>query len=305
MDSPRRIAPLQVFLLVMLAVVWGSSFILMKRALRDPMGGEVFSPVQVASLRMTIAGIVLLPFAVVTIRHVRRSDWAWLAVVGICGSGIPAFLFTLAQQHMASSVAGMLNALTPLFTMLVGWVLFGSAFRKHQVAGIVVGLCGTASLVWLRAGDDGTTHGGWALLVVLATLCYGISVNTIQHRLAHLNGLRIAALSMMLAAIPCSVIAWWSHPGAVVLGHPWGWRGLVAVLVLGALGSALANVLFFRLTHSTSALFAASVTYLMPLVAVGWGLLDHEQLGALHLIAGGAILAGVWLIRMPGPQKGE
>jgi drug/metabolite transporter (DMT)-like permease len=296
MSARPRIPSLHVMLLIALALVWGSSFILMKRAMKTPDEQPLLSPAQVASMRMFFAGLTLIPFVPSAMRVVRKADWPWLLVVGLCGSGVPAFLFTRAQMHIDSSVAGMLNALTPLFTVIVGVLAFRSAFSARQVTGVVIGLAGAVTLL-LLTGVEKHSHIGWALLVVLATACYGVSVNTIQHKLSHLNGLQTASLSMLLVAIPCGVIALMTSPVEVIRDNPYGLRALGAVVILGAVGSALANALFFRLTHRTSALFAASVTYLIPIVAVGWGIMDDEPLSIWHVAAGGIILVGVWLMR--------
>lgn len=296
MSTRPRIPSFHIVLLIILALVWGSSFILMKRAMKDPEGMPLLSPAQVASLRMFFAGLTLIPFVPSAMRAVKKADWPWLLIVGLCGSGIPAFLFSRAQTHIDSCVAGMLNALTPLFTVLVGVLAFRSAFSARQITGVVIGLAGAVALL-LLTGVEKQSHIGWAMLVVLATACYGVSVNTIQHRLSHLNGLQTASLSMLLVAIPCGVIALSTSPVEIIRENPHGMKALGAVVLLGAVGSALANALFFRLTHRTSALFAASVTYLIPIVAVGWGILDDEPLSIWHVAAGGIILVGVWLMR--------
>jgi len=291
-----RTRPVHFMLLLILALVWGSSFILMKRAMYGTGGVTLLSPVQVAALRMAFAGIALLPFVPTALRKTRPADWKWLFVVGICGSGAPAFLFTFAQQHIESSLAGMLNALTPLFTLLIGLAAFGAHATSRQVAGVLIGLAGAASLLWMT-GITGPERLVWPLLVVLATLCYGISVNTIQFRLSHLSGLQTAALSMLIVGIPGAVIAATTGAAGVAAVHADGLQALAATFTLGVVGSALANALFFRLTQSTSALFSSSVTYLIPLVAVGWGVYDGEPITWRHLVAGLVILAGVWLIR--------
>lgn len=291
-----RTTPYHFLLLIGLSIVWGSSFILMKRALYDSSGSALLTPAQIGSLRMAFAGLALILFVPAALKKVRRSDWPWLFVVGICGSGAPAFLFTFAQQHIDSSLAGMLNSLTPLFTLIIGLVVFRSTVQFRQVAGVLIGLAGAASLI-LFSGITAADRLIWPLLVVFATLCYGISVNTIQFRLSHLGGLHTASLSMLAVGIPCVGIALAVGSPQVIKSHPEGLRAFAAVVTLGALGSALANALFFRLTTATSALFSSTVTYLIPLVAVGWGVLDGEPVTLKHLFAGLIILCGVWMIR--------
>ncbi len=296
MHAPAGKRPLYFFTLIGLALIWGSSFILMSRGMKAPDETAVLSPIHVAALRMFFAGMVLLPFVRPALRSIRPADWKWVAVVGICGSGGPAFMFTYALQHIESSVGGMLNALTPLFTLLIGLVVFKLKVAPRHVAGVLLGLIGAISLLSL-VGNQSVDRVGWALLAVLATLCYGISVNVIQFKLRHVPALHLASFSLLIVAIPCGIVAGMSDAPHIITTHWHGWASLGYVFLLGAIGSAMANIIFFWLTNTTSALFAASVTYLIPLVAVGWGVADDEPLTVWHLVCGLIILAGVWMVR--------
>lgn len=287
----------QVITLALLAITWGSSFILMKRGLRDEMNQPVLRPEQVAALRLGIAGLVLLPISIHAIRKIRPSDWKWLAVVGVIGSGIPAVLFTISQQYLDSSVAGILNALTPLFTLIVGMAIFRRVVMPRQVLGVLIGLGGAVSLISLRGFGD-TENWTYSILIVIATFFYGISVNTISSKISHIPPLHITALSLLIAGVPWSIYLATTNVSEIILQNPHGMKSLGYVCLLAILGTAMANVLFFRLAQQTGPLFASSVTYLMPLVAVGWGLLDGEQLNILHFICALIILTGVWLVNM-------
>lgn len=279
----------------LLALTWGSSFILMKKALRDPEGEAVLAPAQVAGLRLSIAALVLLPASWMAFRKIKRSDLQWIAIVGLIGSGIPAFLFTYSQQFLDSSVAGILNALTPLFTLVVGIAVFRKLVQPRQVMGVFIGLAGAACLIALHV--EHTEHLMYGTLILAATLCYGLSVNVVQHKLSHVHPLHITGLSLLMAGIPYGVYVIWSEAVPLALAHPHGTRSLVAVLTLAVAGTAMANMLYFWLTRHVGALFASSVTYIMPLVSVAWGVSDSETLSPVEILLGLLILGGVYLIR--------
>jgi drug/metabolite transporter (DMT)-like permease len=281
--------------LLLLAITWGSSFILMKRGLRDGADQPVLGPEQVAALRLGIAGLVLLPVSLPAIRKIRRSDWKFLAIVGLIGSGIPAILFTISQQYLDSSIAGILNALTPVFTLFIGILVFKKVVMPRQVLGVLIGLGGAVCLVAIKGIGD-SANLAYSFLIVLATLCYGISVNTIAAKLKHISPLQITALSLLIAGIPWSLYLATTDVVQVISTNPHGYTSLAAVTTLAVFGTCMANLLYFWLTQQTSPLFASSVTYLMPLVAVGWGVFDNEKLTLMHLICGVIILVGVWMV---------
>ncbi|MBX7051692.1 MAG: DMT family transporter [Flavobacteriales bacterium] len=282
-------------MLLLLAITWGSSFILMKRALKDPSGSSVLHPEQIAALRMDIGALVLLPFSVAAFHKIRLQDWKWIAVVGLIGSGIPAVLFTLSQQFLDSSIAGILNALTPLFTLIISITVLRRVASPRQVVGVLVGLAGAICLIFVNG--PGSTQNWWAsLLIVLATLCYGTSVNTISAKLSHVHPLHITALSLLIAAIPWGIYLLTTDLGVILKSHPHGYHSLGYVTILAVFGTCMANILYFWLTQEKNPLFASSVTYLMPLVAIGWGVLDHESFTVLHLLCCVIILCGVWLV---------
>lgn len=282
--------------LILLALIWGSSFILMKKGMFTAEGAPVFSATQVGALRLAFAGLALSPLALRAMKHIAWKDWKWVAAVACLGSGFPAFLFTHAQQHIDSSLAGILNATTPLFTLLVGTLAFGASVSKEQVSGVLIGLVGAAGLIALD-GIGKSERAVFALLAVLATLSYGFSVNTIQHKLGHVRPIELAALSMLMVGIPCAAIALSSGAWEVISTHPSALHSLTCIALLGVGGSALANAVFFWLTGVSGGLFAASVTYLIPLVAVAWGWADDEPIRPGHLLFGLVILFSIWQIR--------
>ncbi|MFM7726924.1 MAG: DMT family transporter [Flavobacteriales bacterium] len=281
--------------IAILALTWGSSFILMKRALKDDSNQPVLAPEQVAALRMGIASAILLPVSLNVFRKIKIHEWKYLAVVGLMGSGIPAILFTTAQLYIDSSLAGILNALTPLFTLLIGIAFFRKSFHRKQLLGVAIGLAGAVSLIALQ-GMGSSQNPVFAVLIIAATLCYGISVNTIYAKIAHIHPLHITALSLLMAGIPYTLYLTQTNITDIVYSNPYGWKAVGYVAVLAILGTCLANMLYFWLTQQTSPLFASSVTYIMPMVAVGWGLGDGETFGLTHIGCAILVLLGVWLV---------
>ena len=275
----------------------------MKLGLFTSSGEPLFPPIELAALRMTIAGLTLLPISLRHFKGVSRDQWKWIATVGFVGSLIPAMLFATAQTHLPSAMAGMLNALSPLWTLLIGVLIFGAPLRKNQIIGIILGLLGTA---WLIRAQN--MHGASiseveqeaqfivpSLMLVLATVCYGVSVNVTREKLQGLRSPLIAACSLGLIAIPSSIILVSGEVPHLILTHEDGMKGLGAVVVLAAIGTAGALVLFNQLIAWTNAVTAASVTYIIPVFAAMWGWWDGEVLTVQHLMAGGCILLGVWI----------
>lgn len=267
----------------------------MKRGLRDELDLPVFSPAQVAALRLSIAAFILLPVSLKAFTKIKAPDWKYLAVVGLVGSGLPAILFTTSQQYLDSSIAGILNSLTPVFTLLIGFLVFKKVTMPRQVMGVLIGLGGAACLIALKGIGD-STNLSYSFLIVLATLFYGISVNTMAAKLKHIHPLQITAVSLLIAGIPWGLYLMTTDVIQVTQNHPHGYKSLGYICALAGFGTAMANLLYFWLTQQTTPLFASSVTYLMPLVAVGWGLLDAEILTVMHLLCAIMILSGVWLI---------
>lgn len=281
--------------LLLLAFIWGSSFILMKLALFDAQGAPLFSSTQVAAMRILFAGLTLLPFARRALRTVQRKHLIWLLIVGICGNLIPAFLFTKAQTELDSSIAGMLNSLVPVFTLIIGMVFFSTRVRWAQILGLIIGLCGAIGLISLK-DSSGDLLLGPSLLVVIATVCYAISVNVIRHKLHELRPLTIAATALASMAVPCFIYLLTGDVMEVAQENPASGQGLLAVLALSVIGTAAALVMFNKLVQQTSAIFASSTTYVIPVFAAFWGWVDQESLSWMHLVFAFIILTGVYLI---------
>ncbi len=279
----------QFAVLLFLAFIWGSSFILMKIGLKS------FSSNQAAAYRMLFASLALLPFSLKNLKLFKGKDLKNLLIAGFIGSMIPAFLFTKAQTRIDSSLAGMLNSLTPLFTFIIGVAFHKTRFSWMQVSGLLLGLVGAAGLIAYKEGFNlGTIH-TFGLFVVVATICYGINVNVIKSHLTHLRGVQITSLSFMFVG-PASLI-YLLIDGFEPQQTDTNWSlHLLALATLGIVGTALAMLIMNSLIRYASAVFSSSVTYIIPVFAILWGILDNENITLFHLVLMGIILSGVYMI---------
>lgn len=281
-------------LLGVLALIWGSSFILMKRGLYQD-GVPVLSAWQVATARLSIAWLALSP---ILLRHIRLLPKHWLPLLGsgVLGNGIPAFLFATAQTRIDSALSGMLNGLTPLMTLLTGALFFATRVRGIHVLGILMGLAGAAGLIAFNSKNGLPAWSWFAVLPIIGTLCYGFSGNIVKRYLYMIPATATSALALTWVG-PISIgLALGSGLPETLRTDPHAWRALGYVAVLAVMSSALALVLWNVLLQRTSALRASTVTYLMPVVAIGWGLLDHETIGWQQLGMIGLVLAGVYTV---------
>lgn len=291
----KKVALSSILLLAALALIWGSSFILMKKALFTSSGEVIFSAQQVASLRIFFAALFLIPFAFKGLSKVTKKDWLFLTISGIIGSTVPAFLFTSAQTQIDSALAGMLNALVPIFTFTMGVLVFAVPFRKNGLIGVLIGLLGALGLIYFQA-EGPLEINSYALLIVLATLCYGTNINVIKTYLSRLPALLISALSLLIAAPFTGIYAWYLGSHEVVTQHPEGGMALFYILILALFSTSVGLILFNQLIKNVSALFASSVTYFIPIAAIGWGILDGEKVSLTQVACIGLILLGVWYV---------
>lgn len=278
----------QFLILLLLAFIWGSSFILMKIGLKS------FSSEQAAGIRMLLASLVLLPYSIKNLKFLKKKDLKSLLIAGFIGSFIPAFLFTKAQTQIDSALAGMLNSLTPIFTLAIGILFHKTKFKWLQVTGLIVGLIGALGLI--TSGNDmilGKVN-SYALLIVLATVFYGININEIKTKLSHLTGIQITSLSFFFTG-PAALIYLATTDFAPVLQSPNWPIHFLALATLGIIGTALAMLLMNSLIRYSSAVYASSVTYIIPVFAILWGILDGENITILHLICMSFILLGIYL----------
>jgi drug/metabolite transporter (DMT)-like permease len=279
-------------ILGILALTWGSSFILIKKSL------GIFNPTQVASLRLGITAVALFPVMLGKFNTVKWHKWPWFLAVGLCGTAIPAFLFSFAQQKVSSSVAGMLNTLTPLFTLVLGIIFFQGKLIRSKVMGVLLGLAGAAVLIFL--GQKGALSGsiGYSMLIVLATVCYGANLNIVASQFQDTHSMTLSAVSFSMVGIPALIYLGFGTDFLERMAHqPDAWTGLGYVAILSLGGTVIASILFFRLVQQTSAVFSSTVAYLMPIVSLIWGFWDGEPLTVFHFAGIVLIMAGVYLSR--------
>lgn len=279
----------QFAILMVLAFVWGSSFILMKIGLKS------FSPEQAGALRIVFASLVLLPISIGQLKNLQKKDLKSLLIAGFIGSFFPAFLFMKAETQINSSLAGMLNSLTPVFTLIVGLLFHKTVFRWMQVVGLSLGLAGASGLILAGDGFSLGTVNNYAFYIVLATCFYAISINQIKSKLTHLTGIQVTSLSFLFIG-PVALAYLLTTDFAPVAGNPSWPVHLLALAALGIVGTALAMMLMNSLIRYSSAVAASSVTYIIPVFAIMWGVSDGEKVTLLHLICMTIIMAGVFLI---------
>lgn len=283
--------PINWIILTALSLIWGSSFILMKR------GMEVYTSDEVAALRILIAFLFLSPLI---FRHVKKpllKYWPAFLGMGMLGNFIPAFLFTKAETGISSSLAGMLNSLTPLFTLLLGVVLFRAKTQLVNAAGILIGFLGAVGLLTVGKSSDMGNNLFFGFYVVAATVCYALSVNIIKRFLNDVNPVGATVWAMLFIGPPAGIYLFgFTDFTQRLAAGPQALQSLGYVAVLAMLGTSLSVILFNMLIRNTNALFASSVTYLIPVVAIGWGFLDDENVERYHFLWIGLILAGVYLV---------
>jgi drug/metabolite transporter (DMT)-like permease len=280
----------QWMILIILAFIWGSSFILMKKGLIS------FDNNQVASFRLFFSFLFFIPFIIPRIRKINRHNIRSLLIVGIIGNGLPAFLFTKAQTQIDSSIAGILNSLTPLSALIIGLIFYKSGVKIINILGVLLGFIGAFGLIYQGSLTGGQDQNNWyALFVVVATICYGISVNEVKHKLEDLDGLSIAAFSFLFTGPLGGLYLLFSDLGSS-FSNPYALQSLGFVMILAVFGSFLAMILFNILIKYTTAIFGASVTYIIPIFAVFWGLFDGEKLSLDQFFWIIVILIGVYLV---------
>ncbi len=280
--------------LILLAMVWGSSFILIKKAL------IAFMPLEVAALRVFSTFVGFIPILFIKWGEIDWKEWKYFLFVGLSGSAIPAFLFAIAQTKVNSSVAGVLNGLTPIFTLIIAFFIFKEKIKSNAVFGIIMGFVGASMLILGGDNTGGTTNILYALLIVFATVFYALNVNVIKAHFNQMNPVIISAVSFSLLGPLAGIYLFASDFIPHLTGHEYGWYSLVAVVILGVVGTGLATVLFFKLVQETDAVFASSVAFMIPVVAILWGIFDGESFVLLQLLGLMLVLTGIYLIRGKG-----
>jgi len=273
----------------LLSIVWGSSFILMKEGLK------AFNPYQVASLRMLSAGLVLLPFAIKGFKKIPKDKMGLVIISGLVGNFIPAYLFCIAETRIDSALAGILNSLTPLFTIIVGLVFYKVQTSAIKLLGILIGFIGLAFLM-LSGKEMHFEHLSYASLVLLATIMYGINVHTVGRYLKEIGSIQIASVAFSFLIIPSATVLYLTDFFNHDFSNPVVLHSTIAGGVLGMVGTSMASILFYYLVKKAGILFGSLVTYGIPVVAVAWGIGFGESLAPLQVFCLGVILFGVYIV---------
>lgn len=284
--------------LVVLSIIWGSSFILIKKGLIG------LTPVQLGSIRILFTAIFLLLIGWKSLKTIEKASWKWIIISGILGTGIPVYLFAFAETEIDSAVAAILNSGVPLLTLALGLVVFGARFIKKQLLGILIGLAGAVTLILIGSQVNPDQNYWYALLVILATLLYAINVNIIKHYMQNISAIAIATGNFVFIIIPALILL--MNTGffkAEVLQNPEVQISLGYILLLAIFGTAAAKVMFNRLVQISTPVFASSVTYLMPIISVMWGMLDGEKFTPWQFVASLIIILGVYLANAKSKKK--
>lgn len=277
--------------LVFLALTWGSSFILIKRGL------ETFTSSEVGALRVVITWLFLLPVAIRRMRGFCAKEWFLFLVVGCVGSLAPAFLFAAAQKGIDSSLAGILNSLTPLFTLILGMIFFKLRPKWFNIAGVILGLVGAAGLVSVSGSGNFTFNIGYALLIVLAAIFYAINVNVIKAFLQDIHPVTITSMAFFTIGPLTAVYLFGFTPFIQTMSKsPDALSGLGYISILAIVGTGIALMLFNRIIQMTSAVFASSVTYFIPVIALLWGIADGESFKPGFVFFVALVIVGVLLV---------
>ncbi|AUP79840.1 DMT family transporter [Flavivirga eckloniae] len=273
-----------------LSIIWGSSFILIKKSLLG------LTAYQLGALRVIISGFFLLIFGYSTLKTIKKSDWKWIAISGLIGSFVPSFFFAIAETEIDSAVVSILNSLVPLNTILIGFAVFKITSTKRQMFGVIIGFIGTVMLILKGADLNPNQNYLYAIFVILSTLMYATNINIVKRHLQHVKPLTIATGSFASIIIPGIIVLLFTGFFSVeTFVNPKFKIAMVYTVILSLFCTALALVLFNKLVHMSTPVFASSVTFVMPIVALILGFLDGESFSLLQGIAGIIILLGVYL----------
>ena len=275
-------------LLGVLALIWGSSFILIKKGLVG------LSPLQLGSLRIVFSALFLLIIGLKSITQIKQHQWKYIALTSLFGTFIPAFLFAIAQTQISSSVSSILNSLTPLNTLILGGIAFGLRFKRTQIWGVIIGLFGTLLLIINGAIHHPNQNYWYTTLVLIASICYATNVNLLKKYLSDVKPLSITTGNFVVMLVPALIVLL-STDFITVVEKVEVQQSMLFIMILGVVGTGIANIIFFRLIQISSPVFATSVTYLIPVVAFFWGLLDGEMLTPVQFTGAFIILIGVYL----------
>ena len=284
--------------LVILSLIWGSSYILIKKGLTG------LTPIQLGSLRVIVTTIIIAPIGYQKIKHIPRQKMKWVALSAFVGSFFPAYLFAFAETEISSSITAVMVSLTPLFTLLISVFVFGEELLKKQVFGVLIGFTGIIVLInnELFASSFNILY---IMFIVLAAFCYAINANVLKYKLSNIPALGIVFMSFLFMFIPAFIILCFSNfPFSDFASDPLIIESIIYIVILALFGTAIAKVLYIKLLAISTPVFSVSTTYLMPVVAIFWGLLDGEEFKLTQFTGTAIILLGVYLVtKKKAPKK--
>jgi drug/metabolite transporter (DMT)-like permease len=286
--AETQIKDLKWLYLAVLSLIWGTSFILIKKGLTG------LTAIQVGSLRLVFAALFLFSIAFKKLLKIPKKSWCYIALTALFGTFVPAYFFALAETEIDSAITSVLNSLTPLNTLILGILFFGATFKRNQIWGIIIGLTGSCILILNGALQHPEQNYFYAILVLIATLCYAVNVNLIKKYLSHLDPLSITAGNFLILFLPALGILFYTNFFSIC-HQVKVQEATFYIFILGVLGTGIANILFFKLIQIATPVFATSVTYLIPIVAIGWGLFDDEILTVVQILGAFVVLLGIYV----------
>lgn len=276
--------------LFILSLVWGSSFILIKKALIG------LTAPQVGSFRIIFAAVFLILVGFKSIVRLNSRQWKWIVISAFIGSFFPVYLFSFAETEIDSAVASILNATTPLLTLIFGAIFFRSIFTQNKILGVLLGLIGTAGLVLSGASINPNQNYWYSILVIFAAAFYGLNVNILKTKMSDISPLGIAAGNFAVLLAPAILILYctdfFSGEGFTDEVKV----SIIFVAILGIIGTGVAMIIFNKLVQISDPVFTSSVTYMIPIVALGWGIFDGEVFSFLQILSALVILIGVFVV---------
>mgnify|MGYP001185876857 FL=1 len=285
--------------LIILSIIWGSSYILIKKGLTG------LTPVQLGSIRVIITTLLIAPIGYNKIKHIPKNKMKWVAISAFVGSFFPAYLFAFAETEISSSVTAVMVSLTPLFTLLISVIIFGEELLKKQVIGVIIGFLGIVVLInnELLSSSFNILY---VMFIVLAAFCYAVNANLLKYKLPNIPALGIVFMSFLFMFIPAFIVLFFSNfPFSDFTSNPLILESIVYIVILALFGTAVAKVMYIKLLAISTPVFSVSTTYLMPVVAIFWGLLDGEEFKLTQFIGTSIILIGVYLVtKKKAPIKG-
>lgn len=251
---------------------------------------------QVGSFRIIFAALFLILVGFKSISRLSLRQWKWIILSGFLGSFFPVYLFAYAETEIDSAIASILNATTPLLTLIFGALFFRAVFSQNKITGVVVGLLGTAGLILSGASINPDQNYMYSLLVIMAAACYAMNVNILKTRMSDISPLGIAAGNFSVLLIPALILLYSTGFFELPIYSSELELSIIYVAILGIIGTGVAMIIFNKLVQISDPVFTTSVTYTIPVVALGWGIMDGEVFSFWQLVSALVILIGVFIV---------